>query len=379
MPPATSTHTRRWGSDSELSYASPVIFRATGADEESLGRHASKRGHSQASSDEDGTTQDDGRNRRSRGSSDDDGSLTSDGFCNEDLRVGGPRLCSIPVDTTYIIEHPTYLRQLSSTPDLIQHVWGILKNHSVATVFVHTVSRRSRFDPEPNPVPTLLIKARRHEVDGKWLACAREIRDFLYLQGLKDFTVEIQDPQAEIPLASYPVLPTDPVFEVWDTVSTRILNVLDLTYVDGIGCFRRGRSSKLEDNPPTVLIIANPKSNGRWKSTRDTIVKVLDEFRLPMVAVEIVKDRIQTLVEKRSGFSKELLNSTARPGESIAHATSEGSGTLGAFVELLDAHLNQWQPYAMTCFHCVEVPAEQDLPESDKKSKHKFICESQIT
>ena len=85
------------GSKHELSYASPLVIRMRGdlPDTESLERHNSKR-QSEGFNDEDGKLGDDGRKRRSWGSSDDEGPLTHDNLHNEDLRVGGPYLCSIP-------------------------------------------------------------------------------------------------------------------------------------------------------------------------------------------------------------------------------------------------------------------------------------------
>lgn len=52
-----------------------------------------------------------GRKRRCRGYSDDEGHLTADGFTNEDLRVGGPYLFSLPARNIHITkEHPLYSR-----------------------------------------------------------------------------------------------------------------------------------------------------------------------------------------------------------------------------------------------------------------------------
>ncbi|KAJ5697974.1 hypothetical protein N7488_011658 [Penicillium malachiteum] len=75
-------------------------------DTESLERHNSKR-RSGSFNDEEGKLGNDGRKRRSLGSSDDEGGLTSDNLHNEDLRVGGPYLYSIPTSyETIPARHP---------------------------------------------------------------------------------------------------------------------------------------------------------------------------------------------------------------------------------------------------------------------------------
>lgn len=84
------------GSDRELAYVSPKIETIIGIDP---GEYMSQLSIKEPRSSTDGKLESDGRRRRSRHSSDDEGEMFKDGFINEDLRVGGPYLCSLPVET----------------------------------------------------------------------------------------------------------------------------------------------------------------------------------------------------------------------------------------------------------------------------------------
>lgn len=59
-----------------------------------------------------------------------------------------------------------------------------------------------------------------------------------------------------------------------------------------VGCDRVGHSEEVKDNPPTVLVLVNMHSTRDWKDVREAIVGLLDQHELPMVAVEISKDRL---------------------------------------------------------------------------------------
>lgn len=49
--------------------------------------------------------------------------------------------------------------------------------------------------------------------------------------------------------------------------------------------------------------MVNFNGSKSWKATRDTIATILDDFSLPMVAFEIIKDRINLLYGEK-GFEK---------------------------------------------------------------------------
>ncbi|KAJ5736091.1 uncharacterized protein N7483_001216 [Penicillium malachiteum] len=106
-PNTTIAQSSSRNSDFELAYASPVVLSLKGAILESLRQHNSNKGQPRGSNDESGKLSTDGRKRRSHGSSSDEDCMTPDGFLNEDLRVGGPYICSFPVEMTLIPQNIT--------------------------------------------------------------------------------------------------------------------------------------------------------------------------------------------------------------------------------------------------------------------------------
>ncbi|KAJ5167085.1 uncharacterized protein N7482_005866 [Penicillium canariense] len=359
------------GSNLELAYASPIVsptfLREMGADMASLHRHNRKNSLPRALNDEAGKPSMDGRKRRSNGSSDDEGKMTDDGFSNEDLRVGGPYLCSIPHSSASLPQtnplEALLRHEVSGREAIISCVYQILRNNNIDLMesgpWSHPVGlslHQSEFNPEPEPIPTIVVFAIRHVVDDLWLKTARRIYFLLQQENFGHVSVDIMDPQALDPPRTHPVLKPDPMFNKWDSVLDHILRDIDLTDIQHIGCYRRGRNSGNE-NPVTVLVIADVNSQKSWQITRDMIAGILKRSNLPMVAVEIVKDR-KTLTTDfhKEGFKEELLQGRAMAGGPIAHSRNDvGSGTLGGFIELQHPSTLKWTCFALTCFHVINL------------------------
>ncbi|KAJ5719687.1 hypothetical protein N7493_007265 [Penicillium malachiteum] len=365
------------GSDHELSYASPLVIRMAGdqPDRESLERHNSKR-RSGSFNDEDGKLGDDGRKRRSLGSSDDEGGLTSDNLHNEDLRVGGPYLCSIPTKNVAIpARHPEFQLTSMETPEgmaLAQQITTILDQFQLKQTGVRFlfIGRRSIIDPEPQACLTLFVPAEREQVDDTWLKCARKLRSLLIQNELESCSVEIADNMAFTPTNTYPILHTDDVFWNWEPLLQELLAQLDLKSIIFIGCYRRGRSTTVLDCPPTLLILVDRKKD--WTVTREKVISILKSRRLQMLAVEIVKDRPVTR-GYREGISPGLLKGfmekkdRTMAGDSIASSQNHyGSGTLGCFLKLRSPSSDDWRTFALTCWHVV-VPSYAGLSDDDQK------------
>lgn len=374
------------GSDFELAYASPVILKDKGADDHSIELHNSRKQQSVPLygeegpgplHDEEGKIGNDGRKRRSRGSCDDEGKLTEDGFSNEYLRVGGPYLCSIPLSSTQIPKENPISSLLGRKSSNVQGLWGriyaILQN---ADIQLYTSWPRgetwglcrcqSKFNPEPEPIPTIFISAIRQVIDDTWLQVVRQIHSLLCEEGFPRVSVEICDPHAlESPHTS-PIQPSEKIYLEWDTVLAKILKSIELHDVLTIGCYRRGRSLNTSENAATVLVIVDINSRKEWKTTRDSITEILSDFSLPMVAVEIVKDRINLLGPERR-FKEEILGAHLAPGGPIAALKrKDSSGTLGGIIELQDPTDGNWSRFALTCFHVIDlddrnVVGSQDL------------------
>ncbi|KAJ5261428.1 hypothetical protein N7478_012023 [Penicillium angulare] len=374
VPAITRSGSR--GSDHELSYASPLVIRMKGhnPDRESLERHNSKR-RSGSLNDEDGKLGDDGRKRRSGGSSDDEGRLTHDNLHNEDLRVGGPYLCSIPTASIPVpTNHPKFRLTCLETDEGWELAMKIIKitdkyHLKQKGVKFSFMGRKSFINPEPEPCLTLYILAEREIVDDTWLECARELRALLIGNNLSSCSVEIADPLAFMPMNTYPVLQRDKVFWNWEPLLQELLRQLDLTAIRFIGCFRRGRSTTLLECSPTLLIVVDRSQD--WRETREKVVSILKRWHLQMLAVEIVKDR--RVYQARTGISTGLLegilknNGQTMATESIASSQiKDGIGTLGCFLDLKSPKSDDWRTFALTCWHVV-VPPFDGLSPTDKE------------
>jgi hypothetical protein len=172
-----------------------------------------------------------------------------------------------------------------------QGIQAILEENGVESIELSFVLRQSKWIPEDNPIPTVLILARRHEVDDCWLQAAREIRGFFDAVDLQDLSVEIADPEVFQFLRTAPLLKTDALILKHMDILEAIC-ALNLTDVISVSSYRRGASSHDADLVPTILVKVHFRSTRDWRPVRELIVKILDEHGLPMVAVEISKDRL---------------------------------------------------------------------------------------
>jgi hypothetical protein len=66
-----------------------------------------------------------------------------------------------------------------------------------------------------------------------------------------------------------------------------------------------------------VLVMVEVNSRKDWKATRDSIAKIPTDIFLPMVAVEVVKDRIN-LLNRETGFKEEIMGAHVIPGGPIS-------------------------------------------------------------
>lgn len=339
------------GPDLEMVYASPVVVPEKGAQRNSHIRHTSKQTQPlRRLRDEDGKASSDGRNRRLLGSSDDHGGFTDDGFINQDFRVGGPNLCSLPTETYEIQDsHPLYLIIDVLERRMLTWIFDVLRQFDIEDDHidpVEVVGRAEKGDSQVNSQLTVLIIAVRTVVDDTWLNAARAIQASVILHKetennasakrlLDSLAVEFLEITDNYPMYMFPVLEQDEIYDQWPTIRTHILDIRD-TDLLSIGCYRRGRSREADDNPATVLILAYPQCRIDWKPFRDDVVKLLDRARLPMVAVEISTASDWDKEERHVQVDLDSLHGLNRLYQTIApRLDDETWGTLTGFVELL--------------------------------------------
>ncbi|KAJ5171765.1 hypothetical protein N7492_004358 [Penicillium capsulatum] len=216
------------GSELEPAYASPIVSRVVlsemGVDMASLHRHNRKTQLPRALNDEAGKLGDDGRKRRTNGSSDDKGEIAEDGFSDEDLRVGGPYLCSIPFSSTALpwtnplqdlLQHKT-----SNGERIFTRIRQILSSKNVHVIEgacwddpVMVSLNRSNFNPEPEHVPIITIFATRHAMDDLWPRTARQIHFLLQGEHFGHVSVDIIDLHALRPPKTLTVSMSDPILK----------------------------------------------------------------------------------------------------------------------------------------------------------------------
>ena len=299
---------------------------------------------------------------------DGEGRIAADGFSNEDLRVGGPYLCSIPVLTTNLpYTHPLHRRLKEEVlgRSLMKMIHDILYQNHITYDTMGLIYRQSKFNPEPRPIPTFIVCADRQTVYNVWLDTARQIRALLVQMDLPQISVEIVDGRAYASPSNFPVLTHDPIFQKWDSVLDNILQEIDLADIYTIGCYRRGRNAQPANNPPTVLILVDFKSKRHWEGTRELISGILNRFDLPMVAVEIAKDMVSRTNSIGTGFCYGLFSGKVKYGQPLSLRSNKAtSGPLAGFIELQDSVTDQWHAYALTCFHCIN-PRDEDVDPKD--------------
>ncbi|KAK1142576.1 hypothetical protein N8T08_007552 [Aspergillus melleus] len=314
-----------------------------------------------------GSPSSDGRSRRNKSSSDESSGPGPawDNFLNEDLRAGGPYLCSIPLKTTVL---PRTHRLSGPQVEIEEHVRRILSEHAITPTYVHILQRQSVVEPELVPIVTVYIEASRRRVDGTWVAAARKVLEMMRQRGHVGLSVEIADKAAFDPLRFATVYKTDRIFSLWKEVYQKILREGVLQKWMTLSCWRVGTSVNSADNPPTVIVTVPLALEGDWRHCREGVVRILDQFNLPNVAVRIHKDSVSLFQEPddRIPLETSYLKLGAQVGHSIGiRGLDLTSGTFGGFVQLLNQR-GQWVDFGISCSHCALAPQEM-IPASYSK------------
>lgn len=328
----------REGSSSEESYASPATTASSG-----ISTPSPPPGH---------------RFRRNRGSStdDDNDDDNDDDILNEDYRVGGPQLAPLPCQPVNLTQGPVYNIWLDE-----KFPTAILRIAEKHKVDIKAIVLQGRVASNPNfrsagVLPTVVISAKRHNLtDHSWASACREILQLFAQKGLHDLNVEIIDDRALIQNFPTAVPATDPIFPLWDKVMDMIHSHISRDGWQSLECLRWGPNEDGLSNPTTVILTVPYDTERNWKATREIIVHVLQYFKLPGVAVAILRGQVW----RGMGFGTVTLPDNAwdqkvQVGMSIGPSGDKMSGsTIGAVLELESPHSGKWVSFGITCFHCV--------------------------
>ncbi|KAJ5169899.1 uncharacterized protein N7500_002682 [Penicillium coprophilum] len=214
-----------------------------------------------------------------------------DGFINEKHRAGGPYLCSLPV-TILDLEAGSPLWTVCETVSFIKTILSILEQYGINASSVKIKRCENKHDPEIQPVATLIINATRDTFSNAWVQACRRIWKHLFENNLGHINVEISDPIIHYPFRVLPMGLQDRVRSIHGALIQRIEHDVDLTDCLHYGAMRIGNTKDTKDSEVVMLLKVDFESQRDWRGPRDQIVSILDEFKLPIVGVLIVKGRM---------------------------------------------------------------------------------------
>ncbi|KAE8153920.1 hypothetical protein BDV25DRAFT_136487 [Aspergillus avenaceus] len=179
----------------------------------------------------------------------------------------------------------------------------------------------------------------KDESQENWLCAAQEMHDLLCSYGFEHVSVDIIDWRLEEGPSIFVCEPTDIIFSKWDMVRRRILDSVDTSGFQMLGCHRMCYESRAVDCKPTVLVTVNPKFERDWDIAKQDISNILTDFDLPGVVVQIYKDRGIFCVGQRS-------IEIATIGHSVSARDSSSYGTFGGWLNIRQSPDSEWEPFA---------------------------------
>lgn len=225
--------------------------------------------------------------------------MDSDGYLFANRRAGGPYLCSLPARTVAL--RPEYIRNGPDSQQAVGAAIRILKEENFPYQDVSFGGRRSVVDPEPAPVPTVLIVT-HHPVR----ATAKRIQQNLaasFPNG--DICVEMIDPLLFLPIRTFPVEESHPIFPRWDRICEEILKKCDKREWTSVECWRWGTRKSAAENPVTVVVSVK---NGAQGESFITSQKMIRKIFLNAGSVTAPLDDVDILFQE-----SEIVRRTADP------------------------------------------------------------------
>lgn len=281
-----------------------------------------------------------------------------DGFLQSAQRAGGPYLCSLPVSKQLIEKtHPVYLYPFEY---IVADVGKTLTNRGISYTLIQVTGRRSKVQPEPSPVPTVVISVTGHLQSRHWRNAARQIFSHVS-HHFVNLSIEIIDEELEVPLRCFPIRPTDSMYRKWDPIRDMILQRFDISDWTSLECWRYGRSEDPEGSDQTVIVSVREDSDNVYHTDTQRIRGVLAAFQVTDVSIFFMKDEmVRNASDERLPI--EACTTRVNPGVSIGPDDSRcGFSTLGGMVEIRFSYNGPWQVFGLTCFHSVYRPPGDDL------------------
>lgn len=300
----------------------------------------------------------------------DESNTDHQGYLQGRLRAGGPYLCSHPATTVPF--GPAYYRRNPEHSQVEPTAQRILAKEGIPYDDVEFCGRRSKVDPEPQPVPTVLIVTKR---------CVRPVAKKIQ-QALASLVsgicVEMTDEILLRRIRCFPVLQTDSIIPNWDYICQAILAQCIISEWTAIECWRIGTGDSASANPVTLVVSVRKGANGPFHTSKQRIRGILVRFKETDVDILFQESEIRRCVSDPV-LPQEALTLPAHPGVSIGiHDSDAGSSTLGGMVRLKFAKQG-FMTFGLTCFHCVWAPEDKRqilslVPNANEGQYRNFGC-----
>ncbi|KAJ5836655.1 hypothetical protein N7447_002681 [Penicillium robsamsonii] len=277
------------------------------------------------------------------------------GFLKSSHRAGGPVLTSLPALATgnTFTNNPVQLCELARKT---------LRDLKLDFSEVGLTGRISKVDPEPAPIPTLVIFMPDISQPDLWYEAAKQIHRDLEPQ-LHGISVEMIEEKLYAGAYCFPVEQTHSIYPKWKSIAEIILINLNIEEWTGLECWRYGTNPAKNLNPVTIIVQVEKSSTQSFLTANQTMRGILTYFNESGVDILFMKDGKQNLVENPM-LDPNSCRGAIHPGVSLGiHGSSAVTSTLGGFVQLRFSGQSHWHTYGLTCFHAV-WPPEWKRPES---------------
>lgn len=218
--------------------------------------------------------------------------------------------------------------------------------------------RRSRVSPGAQPIPTILIISDGRKKSRIWKRLTKSI--FKSIIWNCTFSVEIIDATLEIPPRCFPILPQDSIHPKWDNIHQEILSRINIFTWTGLECWRYRRSSRAEDNSPTIIVsVRKDAVRRRYFTDTQQIKGILAENGDADVSILFMEN--ESILHDAPIVPLDVCKDVVRPGVSLGLDESEaGTGTVGGLIELKFSGDKSWRLFGLSCFHVVYRPVEDN-------------------
>ncbi|OGM46100.1 hypothetical protein ABOM_005687 [Aspergillus bombycis] len=155
----------------------------------------------------------------------------------------------------------------------------------------------------------------------------------------------------------YPCKSSDAIFPKWDTVRNRILQVVDVSGFQLLGCYRIGYDFGVENSTLSVLVTIDPKHKRDWRIVEHDIKDIVTSLtfiwsicassRIVVFSVPVGRrpeDKADRIDQQRNSESFRILEEAQAEGD--LHGDLEQKwGALRKRLRVLESHLAELEAY----------------------------------